>query len=87
MEHAVTGEPVAARRTGIGAVAQVPAVELGGDGTGDWQIVDGEFVGNRGIVADGEDVPVVRQAGLGIGRLRGVDLGHGNLLAVESVTA
>ncbi len=56
VDHAVAGEPVFGRLARVRAVAQVPAVELGGDGAVDGQVVLGEFVGNGCVVAAQEEV-------------------------------
>ena len=51
VHHAVAGAPVPARFAGVGAVAQIPAVEFGREVAVDGQIEGGELVGNRSVVA------------------------------------
>ena len=58
VDHAVAGEPVRGRLARVGPVAQVPAVEFGGDGALDGQVVFGEFVGDGRVV-----VPLKELAG------------------------
>ena len=50
VDHPVAGEPVRGRLPRVGPVAQIPAVEFGGNGAFDGQVELGELVGDRRVV-------------------------------------
>jgi hypothetical protein len=56
VDHAVTGEPVGTGLTGIRAVAQIPAVQVGGNRALNAQVDFGQFILDRREVAGSEEL-------------------------------
>ena len=55
VDHSVADAPVTRARTRVGAVAQVPAVQFGGDAAFNRQVEGGQLVVHGGIVAGAKD--------------------------------
>jgi hypothetical protein len=67
VDHAVAREPVRGRLPRVGPIAQVPPVELGGDGALDGQIELGQLIGHRRVVVSLEELAGAEQGRGGIG--------------------
>jgi len=78
VDHSVAREPVGGGLARVGTVTQVPAVDLGRDGTLDRQVVVGQFVGHRRVIPLLEEQSVGGQVG-GVG----CDVGHVLTLTVQ----
>ena len=78
VDHSVAREPVGGGLARVGAVTQIPAVDLGRDGALDRQVVVGEFVGHRRVIPLLEE-----QAGGGQVGGVGCDVGHAPTLTVQ----
>jgi hypothetical protein len=61
VDHAVAGEPVAAGLPRVRPVAEVPPVEVGGDGAHDGQVELGQFGVDGGVVAHSEELAGSRE--------------------------